>query len=274
MLRRSPRLAADIIWTALAVAVVLGMVRDAGNPRPTAAPERPDARVVAPGRGAEAVRERIGLPPPLPRRTVVIDPGHGGPDGGARAPDGTAEEALALDVAKAAARALRSAGVNVIITREDDRDLSGLQPGARLRDRKRADLAERLRIGNESGADVFVSVHANSFGRAWRGAQTFFPPGRPEAARLARAVQDAVAEVAGHTDRRPNQRVETYLMERMAIPVITVEIGFLSNPDDLRLLSDPAHRQALGRGIALGVARFFLEVSLPAGRTPPPATEK
>lgn len=257
MLRRNPRLGMDVVWTALAVAVAIGLVRDAGRSQPAVAPRQ---ETIIP-RAAPA--PRVGLPAPLPLRKVVIDPGHGGPDGGARASDGTAEEGIVLDVARAAAAVLREAGVEVILTREDDRDLSGLPQGARLSDRKRADLAERLRIGNESGADAFVSVHANSFGVTWRGAQTFHPPRRPEAARLARAVQDALIEVAGHTDREPNQRVETYLMERMTIPVITVEVGFLSNAEDLRLLSDPGHRQRLGKGIALGIARFFLEASLP-----------
>lgn len=216
--------------------------------------------VVATVRAVEPVRLTSGRN--LSGRTVVIDPGHGGPDGGA-AVNGIEEKVLTLAVARELGSLLTRAGINVVYTRTDDSDLAGLE-GVSLRRRKATDLRRRTEIGNSSGADVFISIHANKFPQSrYRGTQTFyFSGGHPESKRLAELIQAELNRLPANR-RAANEGVETYLLKNIRIPVVTVEIGFMSNPEELVLLTQEKHQRALSWGIFTGVCRFFADESLP-----------
>lgn len=189
-------------------------------------------------------------------RTVVVDPGHGGPDGGATV-EGIEEKEITLAVAGQLGDLLTQAGVNVIYTRRDDSDLAGLK-GSTLRQRKKDDLRRRAEIGNRSGADAFISIHANKFPQAkWHGAQTFYyRGGHPASQRLADLIQEELNRLPGNT-RSANQGVEVYLLKTVKIPVVTVEVGFMSNPEEMRKMVDPGHQKALAFSIFTGVLKFF-----------------
>src|SRR5690606_36883103 len=108
---------------------------------------------------------------------VVIDPGHGGVDPGAVGKSGVLEKDVVLDVALKLAHHFERFAIDVILVRDKDIDLGG--GAGTLRDQKRADLSRRVELANQAGADIYLSLHANSFPSArWSGAQTFYYPGK------------------------------------------------------------------------------------------------
>lgn len=122
--------------------------------------EPPGAR--APGPEATPKPARLpGLVFPVEVQRIVIDPGHGGGDEGSKTPAGLAEKEITLDVARRLAGRLRAAGYQTLLTRDSD---------------ERVLLKDRSRAANEQQADLFVSIHVNSFqdGRTNRGIETYF----------------------------------------------------------------------------------------------------
>lgn len=166
------------------------------------------AGVEPPALPAAVLREQAAMV--LAGKAVVLDPGHGGPDGGAVGRSGSVEKAITLDVALRLRDLLNQAGAKAVLTREADRDLADAAKAQSLRQRKRQDLAARVALGNESGADVFLSIHANSFPTlpSMHGAQTFYlASGSSENRRLATALQDELVRLTANTDREPRVSV-------------------------------------------------------------------
>lgn len=215
-------------------------------------------------------RQHQVLAPFFAGKVVVIDPGHGGPDPGSIAQSGLLEKDVVLDVGIRLRGLLEDAGVKVVMTRDDDVDLSGLTSGS-LRERWRAAHRKRLEIVEASGAHVVISIHANSVpSPRWSGAQTFYnPSGAPENRLLAELIQRELRHITGGTDRIASDKVEHFLLNNTKLPAVLVEVGFLSNPDEARLLADPSYRQQLAWAIFVGLGHYFAEQELPAGTDQP-----
>jgi N-acetylmuramoyl-L-alanine amidase len=211
----------------------------------------PDDEPSAPRR---TLSKRDGLP------TVVIDPGHGGRDEGARS-HGLVEKALTLDLAVRMDKRLRVAGFPTLLTRNDDRYVS---------------LAERARIGNRYDDSVFVSLHFNKTSNSSAsGVETYYETEKvtPEAAwtwigffnkpepdiesgeELAAYVQTALAVRLDATNRGIKRR-DLYVVRHVRAPAILVEAGFLSSPIESRLLANPAYRERLAASLAEGVMGY------------------
>jgi len=179
---------------------------------------------------------------PAGRGLVVIDPGHGGKDPGAISVYGEREKNIVLDVALAAATQLRSRGLEVRLTRRDDTfvPLNG-----------RADLANKL------GADLFVSIHADSAGnRSATGFTCYIARGASGASRRAAGhILETLSASGSHSRgvRKANYRV----LVRTACPAVLVELGYLSNGWEARRLGDRRYRWVLSQALAEGVWGFF-----------------
>ncbi|MEW6448539.1 MAG: N-acetylmuramoyl-L-alanine amidase [Bacillota bacterium] len=202
-------------------------------------------------RGLE--KEIAVLAPVLVDRVVVVDPGHGGPDPGV-VRDGVKEKDITLQVALRLATFLEQAGSRVILTRKEDRDLAESPfEGSR----KRRDLERRVAIANENKADVFVSVHVNSFSSGREcGAQTFYHPNSPGGRELAIAIQNECKALLGNTRRLP--KTGDYFTGRAAkMPSVVVEIGFLTNPEEFELLQQPDYQSKVAFAIYAGLVRYF-----------------
>ncbi|MCL6612714.1 MAG: N-acetylmuramoyl-L-alanine amidase [Peptococcaceae bacterium] len=189
----------------------------------------------------------------LSGRLIVIDPGHGGIDTGARSPGGTLEKDITLEVSKRLAAMLGQGGAAVILTRETDTWLADSD----ATHKKRSDLINRVDIANRNNADVFISIHANSFmfSRSQRGAQTFSQPGSEEGEVLSQYIQNELIRVLGNTRRKPGQI--DYFIRRSKVPAVIVEIGFLSNPGEERLLLDSAYQSKIAFAIYCGLVKYF-----------------
>lgn len=190
-----------------------------------------------------------------PNYLVIVDPGHGGTDGGAVGDDGTVEKNLNLTIALLLKEKLEAAGMRVIMTRQTDEDTDGLTGF-----HKRQDLEERAKIGNESGADAYVSIHINaSTSRKDQGFQAWFGKGNADSKSLAQRVSKAV-EDAGICNRirAVKQVPETlYIFRTVHIPSVLVECGFISNASDLHKLQQETFRNDLCTALCKGIKDYL-----------------
>jgi N-acetylmuramoyl-L-alanine amidase len=122
-------------------------------------------------------------------KTIVIDPGHGGIDAGAKGRSGVMEKDVVLDIGLRLAGLFNRAAVYTLLTRNTDDGL--IEPGNRSNAGwKRLDLEGRIALATEHNADIYVSIHANSFPEpVWSGAQTFYHSKSDDAKELAVAIQ-------------------------------------------------------------------------------------
>lgn len=193
-------------------------------------------------------------------KKIVIDPGHGGMDPGAKTSEGLAEKKIVLDIGIRLKRLLSRASMYVTMTRESDVDLSN-QPGtegAGYTTRKRADLSARVRMANEKKADLFLSIHANSFpGSVWSGAQTFYDQSNVEGRNLAICVQTELVRQLGPNHRKAKSGNFRVLTDTR-MPAALVEVGFLSNPREANLLADPVYRQRVAESLYQGIVNYLV----------------
>ncbi len=194
-----------------------------------------------------------------PFQVVVIDAGHGGKDPGAMAND-LVEKNLALDLAYRLAARLRSQGIEVIMTRDDDTYLT---------------LAKRVKIASKAGNAIFVSLHFNKEKSSnVSGIETFFydphypekfpsiyeavdmPPRKPTAAELlAEHVQQKLVSVTGANDRGV-KNYPYYVVRKNRVPAILVEGGFLSHSLESKMVANGGYRRILANAIADGILEF------------------
>ncbi|MFM7264567.1 MAG: N-acetylmuramoyl-L-alanine amidase [Cyanobium sp.] len=189
-----------------------------------------------------------GLPQvPRGRFRVVIDPGHGGPDPGAVGIGGLRETDVVLDVSLQVARLLQARGVQVLLTRTSEVDV---------------DLPPRVALANSSGADVFVSLHANALSMDRpdvNGIETFyFAGGRSQA--LAEAIQQQLMAISPGTPDRGARPGRFFVIRRTVMPSALAEMGFVTGEVDAPRLADPAYRRRLAQAVAAGIL-FYLGAS-------------
>jgi N-acetylmuramoyl-L-alanine amidase len=193
---------------------------------------------------------------PLSGQIILLDPGHGGPDGGA-GEEGALEKDIALSVSKKLRDYLQEQGALVIMTREEDKDLA--EDGTRGYSRRKVeDLKMRLAMINESEANFFVSVHLNSIpSQKWSGAQTFYAPQLKENAKAAKFIQDELRINLENTDRKAKPLSSVYILKNAKKPGVLVEVGFLSNPTEKQLLKTEEYQEKVAASIYKGMLRYF-----------------
>ena len=190
---------------------------------------------------------------------IVVDAGHGAPDGGAVSSDGVVEAGLNLEIAEKLRDALEDEGFLVIMTREDENNIADTDKQKSLREMKSSDLNNRVNIANNSGADIMISIHMNKFegGSSW-GWQTFYSKNSDEGKRLATLVQSSIQKNIDRVNKRVALSIEGIkIVDKTNIPVIIVECGFLSNTEDLRLLQTEEYQNKIVIGIIDGVKEFY-----------------
>lgn len=196
---------------------------------------------------------------PLSGKTIVIDPGHGGVDGGAVGKDNTLEKDIALAVAKKTREYLQQAGALVYLTREDDKDLA--EEGTKgLSRRKAEDIRNRLAFIHDKDADFFITLHLNALASTrWSGAQTFYYPRFDKSKHLAKMIQSEIIRNLENTNRTPLAINNVYLLKHADVPGALVEIGFLSNEHEREHLKKDSYQQKLAGSIYQGILRYVTE---------------
>lgn len=207
---------------------------------------------------AEPPAQAASTPAPLPLTgwTILVDPGHGGYDGGARARDsGTWEKHINLAVALEVEKSLAARGAMVVMTRRDDEDLCEEERPAALT-KKRQDMENRVSIAVENSADMVLSIHMNEYrDRSQSGPQVFYRKGSDAGRLLAGCMQEAL--VAGLQPRRERAALAgDYFILQLEAPSVLVECGFISNAAEEKLLLSADYQARLGEAIANGVESY------------------
>ena len=187
--------------------------------------------------------------------TVVIDAGHGGIDGGATGVlTGVRESDLNLIIAKKLQEKFAVLGIKTVMTRQDNNGLyDTTEPGF-----KKRDLNKRLEIINSSGAVVLISIHLNTYtSKLRRGAQVFYKKGNENGKKLATFIQNGLNVVKDMPRLLNALSGDYYLLNETKIASVIVECGFLSNPDDERLLLLEEYRNNVANAICNGTLKYL-----------------
>jgi len=195
---------------------------------------------------------------------ILIDPGHGGMDGGASSATGVTEKEINLSIAFYLRELAEADGWTVVMTREEDKGL-GDNTGTTIRSHKTADLNARIEMIRKVKPNLAVSIHLNSFKQdpSVRGAQTFYPAGPgdqailDESKKLAEAIQAQLIEgLADGNDRDALGKRDARMLKNPAAPLVIIECGFLSNPEEARLLQQEDYQRKLAKCIYDGILLY------------------
>lgn len=194
---------------------------------------------------------------PLSGRIIILDPGHGGPDGGAVGDGNVLEKDISLPIALKVRDYLQEQGALVQMTRESDKDLAAKGTKGYSK-RKVEDLQKRVEYINASEADLFLSIHLNAIpSPRWRGAQTFYYGSFEENKRAARFIQDELRTNLENTSRSAKSINGVYLLKYAKKPGALVEVGFLSNQQEKQLLTTEKYQEKVAASIYKGIMRYF-----------------
>ncbi|MCG1011088.1 N-acetylmuramoyl-L-alanine amidase [Tepidanaerobacter sp. GT38] len=177
---------------------------------------------------------------PLSNKLIVIDPGHGGSDPGAIV-GSVKEKDLNLDIALKLKSLLESNGAKVFMTREDDTFVN---------------LYARAGMANEINADLFISIHHNSATSSATGTETLYYPD-PQKKLLAQALQKAIVSHTGFHNRGIVERPGIVVTRETKMPSALVEVGFLTNSNDLALIVTDEFKQKVAQGILQGIVDYL-----------------
>ena len=196
---------------------------------------------------------------PATNKIVILDAGHGVPDYGTQSASGTTEQELNLAITLKLQQLLEQSGTKVILTRSDDNGIYEVDKDS-IRSKKISDMKNRVYIGNNSEADIYVSIHMNYYTESqYSGWQTFYQPRSENSKRLATLIQESLNENIGQNKRNPMAIKGAYIMDKVKIPSVIVECGFLSNKSDEEKLKTNAYQSKLAWGIYLGIQKYFTE---------------
>ena len=181
-------------------------------------------------------------------RLIVIDPGHGGSDPGAKSVNGRFEKDLNFSIGLKLNEALKAKGYNTLMTRERDEFV---------------DLYDRANMANDSYADIFISIHGNSIGNntSVKGLEVYYCSENKthiedELYPLAKSIYDELIKATGAKER--GVKTARYVVIRETLmPSVLIETGFLSSPEEEALLYSEEYQDKIVEGIVKGVERYF-----------------
>ena len=187
-------------------------------------------------------------------RRIAIDPGHGGSDSGAIGPTGIMEKSVTMRVSRELKRLLEAEGATVILTRTGDTEVS--EKGASATSVE--ELQARCDVANQAKADIFLSIHADAFtNREVKGTTAYYyAQGTKQSKQLADSVRTALIDAIGTVDRG-TQSCNFYVVKHTDMPAILVEISFISNPDEEKMMNSETGIKKIAQGIADGIADYF-----------------
>jgi N-acetylmuramoyl-L-alanine amidase len=190
----------------------------------------------------------------LANKVIAVDAGHGGFDPGAKR-NSITEDKITLAISKLLQKNLSEVGSLVVMIREDDKDLSDASFSGSLRERKRQDLSRRAEKANQAQAKLYVSIHVNADpSPRWRGAQVFYDASSEEGKQAAVAIQEELTRILGNTKRKALPG-NYYITQKTEMPAVIVEVGFISNPEECKLLMDPDYQAKVAYAIYAGIAK-------------------
>ncbi len=197
---------------------------------------------------------------PVTNKVIIIDAGHGKPDEGAQSNNGTTEAETNLKIAFKLQNLLEQSGATVILTRSDENAIYDLSAET-IKQKKVSDIRNRVKIGNNSSADIFVSIHLNKIPEEqYSGWQCFFQTNNEKSQELAKLIQTNLNEAIQKENNRVAMKLDkVYIMKQVQIPTAIVECGFLSNLEEEQQLLQDAYQDKLAWGIYNGIMEYFYQ---------------
>ena len=192
------------------------------------------------------------------KRTIVIDSGHGGADGGCVGINGCVEKDINLAVATDLQKLLKLSGFNVVMTRTEDISIHNSDVEG-LRNQKVSDMENRLKIVQSYPDALFISIHQNQYTEPqYFGAQMFYTTNNPSNFKLAQTMQRSFRKLQPNNDREI-KLIDNglYLFKNTTQPALLIECGFLSNPEDAANLSDSEYQKKVAFTIYKGITSFY-----------------
>lgn len=185
---------------------------------------------------------------PLNGKTIIIDPGHGGKDPGTSHKD-ILEKNINLQISKILKKDLLSNGAKVILTREDDYDLSS----PNVYERKKSDFNNRINLINNYG-DLYLSIHLNYLtDKKYFGGQVFYDQNNKE---LALIIQESFNKIL-KSNREIKHIPDLYMYKRLNIPGVLIECGFLSNSNERELLVNEDYQKKISFVITSAIKNYY-----------------
>lgn len=190
--------------------------------------------------------------------TVIIDPGHGGEDGGAVGVGGVVEKNINLDISLKLRDYFKASGFNVVMTRDDDRSI--YDDGCKtIKEKKVSDIHNREKLIKDYPNCIFISIHQNKFEESkYSGTQVFYSKNNRKSEMLAKSVQNQV-KISLQPD---NERLikpsgsNLYILYHTKVPAIMAECGFLSNPTEAKKLQDSEYQDQMAFSIYSGALKY------------------
>jgi N-acetylmuramoyl-L-alanine amidase len=192
------------------------------------------------------------------RRVIVIDPGHGGIDGGTSSGD-LLEKDVNLRMGHILREVLEARQYQVVMTRTDDSDVSHFVPNGASRYRR--DLKGRVRLVGRVRPISLISIHVNWHKDSWRrGAIVYYQNGETDSRLLAEAIQEELNAI--QPVKRQVRAADFYVLRNTNAPAVLVELGFISNPEDRRLMQDAAYLTKQAEAVRAGLEVFLRQIGL------------
>lgn len=194
--------------------------------------------------------------------TIVIDSGHGGIDPGKIAADGTLEKDINLSIALKLQKYLQASDIHVVMTRTSDTGLYDENAS----NKKVQDLKNRISLMEETNADLAISIHQNSYSdSAIHGAQVFYYTTSNSGKILAETLQDALVKGLDPSNKRKAKANDNYyLLKKTGCPIVIVECGFLSNPNEAALLNSESYQDQIAWVLHMGILQYINQNQLRA----------
>lgn len=195
---------------------------------------------------------------PVSNHIVILDAGHGNPDGGAVGQDGSIESNLNLEIVLKLQKFLEASNCTVILTRSDENGIYETTAET-IREQKVSDMKNRVDIANNSNAEIFVSIHMNKLEQSqYSGWQTFYKNNDDTSKEIAENIQTSLNYFIKKENSRTIKSISgIYLTKNVEIPLVIVECGFLSNAEENKLLQTDSYQNELAWSIYIGIMDYF-----------------
>lgn len=222
--------------------------------KPAEPATKPEPKEQKPKESSQSVDAQIASLTGLKGKKITIDPGHGGSDSGAIGPSGVMEKDVTLRISMELKKILESEGANVCMTRTTDTEVSPRKAHATDIE----ELQARCDIANQHKSDIFISIHMDSFTRPTAHGTTgyYYSGGSRASYRLADSIRSALIDQID-TESRGTQTCEFYVVRHTDMPATLIEVAFISNPKEEKLLNSSEGIKKAALGIADGISDYF-----------------
>ena len=200
---------------------------------------------------------------PYSNKTVILDAGHGNPDGGATGNNGKIFESdLNLEIILKLQKLLELSNINVILTRSDENGIYSEDTNS-IREKKISDMENRVTLSENTYADLFLSIHMNSLNNSSvKGFQVFYSNKSTNSKSCANFINENLTYslLNFSNNKKVKEIKDIYLAKKILHPFVLIECGFLSNPDEAYLLSTDEYQNKLTWGIYTGIIDYFSNI--------------